>query len=838
MRTGILLCVLLCVGVTSWGSAATVCDQGSCRTEFDRIPRFDLPVTLATVKPGRWSDPATWTTGIIPGADSRVQILHAVEFDAPDGQALVVGILAGGHVTFTPTTPTRLTVETLFVLPGGKLTRLPSIPAVLTEIVIRDTPLDVTQDPSTYGHGLLAIDGIVTLHGTPKTAFLRLGVEPNVGDLTLTFTQEVLGWQPGDTLVIPDTRQCCDGPDSFKQIEKASVHSVQGAVVTLATPLQFAHTGARKPDGTSPIFPHVFNLSRDLLLRSANPSGIRGHLLMTGLSTVDIRYLEVRDIGRTVFAPLDSTTTDAQGRVLHQGVNQQGRYGIHMHHLTTPTFTLTGNVAHNTGAVIPYKWGFGVHDSKKGRITDNVAHNVAGAGFAFEDGDGAEDDNILERNGAILIAGFGCSRADVCFPGREGSGFWFRGTNNHIVGNVAVNAGFQGYTFFGGGPFKEFRDNETYGTRNGMTIWGINGAGTSTRYYDAPQSTIKDFTAWHTWEHGVGMGYDAYNVTFDGLIVRGDPRMAGQASTGWSFGDYTTKGFIIRNADISGMRNGIIVSSHNVGVMTIENSTLQNYWNITNETTGAPGGIGHDLLQPRRVNVRNVQFRPLPGVQIRGNMGEILPQRALTMGYRLWGSNTNVILTDELFVYDFQGVVGDNFQVFYTAQAPSAIVPQTGQMDGLTGAPVAGLTNAQTWQQYGLAIAGAVAPCAMSLPDIDGFVCHTEGNPVPPPVVIPPPVVVPPPPPPMALPVITVQPQAQIATMPCAGGTKTFTFSATGEALLLPQWTRNGVDIPGGRGWSYTTGCLTTHDDGDMYGCRVANPAGLVSCLPARLTVQ
>ena len=63
---------------------------------------------------------------------------------------------------------------------------------------------------------------------------------------------------------------------------------------------------------------------------------------------------------------------------------------------------------------------------------------------------------------------------------------------------------------------------------------------------------------------------------------------------------------------------------------------------------------------------------------------------------------------------NYDGVSGDNFQVFYTQQAANFIVPQTVlNSDGtpkLRRRPVAGLTNAQAWAQYGVAVAGEVAP--------------------------------------------------------------------------------------------------------------------------------
>src|SRR5262249_38303027 len=94
------------------------------------------------------------------------------------------------------------------------------------------------------------------------------------------------------------------------------------------------------------------------------------------------------------------------------------------------------------------------------------------------------------------------------------------------------------------------------------------------------------------------------------------------------------------------------------------------------------------------------------------------PLLAIRMNYLQDGAG-NLIQLDQVFVYDFDGVAGDNFQVFYWEQAPDFIVPKS---DNYTvGSPVPGLTNEENWQQFGIAIGGAIAPDG-ERPGIGGFV--------------------------------------------------------------------------------------------------------------------
>lgn len=104
----------------------------------------------------------------------------------------------------------------------------------------------------------------------------------------------------------------------------------------------------------------------------------------------------------------------------------------------------TNNSTHDS------KWGIVIRDSHFGKLADNVLYNIAGLGLQTEDG--GESYNLLAQNFAVRLPGEG----DVCIPqpetnpdidsdiGRDGSGFWSRGSHNWIEGNVAADAKFSG----------------------------------------------------------------------------------------------------------------------------------------------------------------------------------------------------------------------------------------------------------------------------------------------------------------------------------------------------------------------------------------------------------
>jgi hypothetical protein len=83
-------------------------------------------------------------------------------------------------------------------------------------------------------------------------------------------------------------------------------------------------------------------------------------------------------------------------------------------------------------------------------------------------------------------------------------------------------------------------------------------------------------------------------------------------------------------------------------------------------------------------------------------------------------------------------------------------------------------------------------------------------------------------------PAITTQPSSQGVLV---GQTATFTVAATGTGPLSYQWQKNGSNISGATGVSYTTPATTTADSGSTFRCVVTNSAGTATSSSATLTV-
>src|SRR5574341_1489005 len=212
-----ILIVLLAVAVLAFvpfGPSGAARAQTNFHTPYDTVPNFAQNPTIQSTQSGYWSSPTTWTPARLPQAGDVVLIKHVVTYDSITGAAATIGIASGGTLAFQNTQATTLKVGTLLVMPGGILQvgteQSPVAANIKAEIVITNTPLNSTLDPSQYGTALLAL-GDVTIHGAVKSpTFVRLSIEPRAGQTTLSLSGPVSGWQPGDRLILPDTRHLRD----------------------------------------------------------------------------------------------------------------------------------------------------------------------------------------------------------------------------------------------------------------------------------------------------------------------------------------------------------------------------------------------------------------------------------------------------------------------------------------------------------------------------------------------------------------------------------------------------------------------------------------------------
>ena len=679
------------------------------------IPLFCASPSVVSVASGAWSSAATWSTGRAPAAGDRVRISarHDVVYDVASDARLDC-IEVDGHLAFRTDRDTRLKVANLTVMDGGILevgtADTPVARNATAEIIIADQKIDGDIDPAQVGTGIQGL-GKVRMHGAIRTpTFVRVAEEPLAGQTALVLESAPEGWAPGDEIVIPDTRQLFDHTTIRPtQAERVRVVSIAGNRVTLDSLLSYNHKGARTPDGTLEFLPHVGNITRNVIIRSENPAGTRGHTLFTSRADVDMRYVAVREMGRTVMGPLDNTVFDQAGNVVKLGENQIGRYAIHFHHdfgpVSTPAngyqFTLIGNVVDDAP-----KWGITIHNSHYGLVKDNVVYNAQGAGIVTEDGN--EAFNVFDHNFALRVkgsgefaprSGYGGPAPD---PGGEGNAFWFRGPNNYIRNNVGADADAVGFGLAAGAlgtvripafkgadpnvdaqavmldtttaPVIEFANNEAYGAMLTGATWGWNG-------------TVTNFRVWHPARQGM-TATPTDRLVIDHIVVRGDTYIIGgdpkdrfgmgiwQSPSGIWLSNYAAKTVVINDADIQGLRAGIVSPFYPVrqllepgrgeGSLSIEKGYFRNYVGVA-VATGYSTQIESPLVLKHAV-VRGATFAPL---DVPASPTD--PPAFVSMNYRMSGGDTD--RRDPISVVDFNGHAGDDFSVYYSLEAPPDVAP-------------------------------------------------------------------------------------------------------------------------------------------------------------------
>jgi hypothetical protein len=476
-------------------AAALVACVSSHAWAQESIPDFCASATkTANTGSGNWSSTGTWAGGVVPASTSDKVVVPSgatVTYNASSTTSLKsVCVRSGGTLIFATGSNTKLTLNELIVDAGGTLTvgtsGSPINSANTAEIVFDCVALDTAGiDPEQYGCGLIAM-GTVTMHGATRTPFVRLAAEVNDGTASLTLASTPSGWATGDVLVVPDSatrnRFSSNGDigvaflagESFvSHNERRTISSgASTSSLTMTTNWTYDHPGGRDKDGNVDYYPHVGNVTRNVKIYSANPSGVRGHTMYHHMATVDIEYVQFADLGRTTNDDLDCTrrTTGAvqrnsgctvgTGTVTHVGTNHFGRYAVHFHKLYGPTnvgntgyqYTFVGNAILDSK-----KWPIAVHEASYGLIQDNVTAFGFGAAIMLEEGwefYNTIDHNFMMAQGSgynadcpIAIAnrgGFYCSDpreiTDDNEPsGRESSGIWARcGVLNYITNNVAA----------------------------------------------------------------------------------------------------------------------------------------------------------------------------------------------------------------------------------------------------------------------------------------------------------------------------------------------------------------------------------------------------------------
>jgi hypothetical protein len=252
---------------------------------------------------------------------------------------------------------------------------------------------------------------------------VKLGATARAGADRVTLAEPVTGWRVGDRVVV--TAGTGEGTHASRPksrdeevggTEGRFVAAIDGRDLVLDRPLAREHPGEGDYRG------EVANLSRNVVVESADPDGVRGHTMYHRGSLGGISYAEFRHLGK-------------------EGV--LGKYPIHFH--------LVKGSMRGSGVVGASIWDshnrwVTIHGTDYLLVRDCVGYRSVGHGFFLEDG--TEQYNLLDRNLAVqAFAGRPLPDQVLPFDENEGAGFWWANGRNTFTHNVSCESQGYGYRY-------------------------------------------------------------------------------------------------------------------------------------------------------------------------------------------------------------------------------------------------------------------------------------------------------------------------------------------------------------------------------------------------------
>lgn len=235
------------------------------------------------------------------------------------------------------------------------------------------------------------------------------------------------GWRAGDQIVVTSgDAPAVESGVSFQKrqfgrqkpvgAEARTIQAIDGVLITLDRPLNNAHRAEEM------MRCEVANLSRNVVIESAEPAGVRGHTMYHRDSSGSISYAEFRHLGK-------------------DGV--LGKYPIHFHLVRG---TMRGSSVLGASIWDSHNRWVTVHGTDHLLVRDCVGYQSRGHGFFLEDG--TEQWNVFDRN--LAVQAFGSSplpKQVLSFDPNDGAGFWWANGRNTFTRNVACENDRYGFHF-------------------------------------------------------------------------------------------------------------------------------------------------------------------------------------------------------------------------------------------------------------------------------------------------------------------------------------------------------------------------------------------------------
>ncbi len=420
--------------------------------EHDHSGHEHVTFSRQSVRSGRWSDANTWQPTGVPQAGDRVLISRGtrVEYDV-DSRSVIRLVQVVGTLRFARDRDTRLEVGVLKVQSSDhcsesgfacdfeganaagepQLERTGPIPTLEVGTPEQPIPAEFTARIRLHyldgfdkndAPALVCCSARLDLHGTPlNRTWVKLDRDVNANDGMVVLSEDVTGWRVGDEVIVTGSkrgnfRSSYRNDEDAVRTEERRIAKIDGRILHLDKPLLYSHYGSGN------FRSEVANLSRNVIVESAEPQGVRGHTLYHAYSQGGISYARLAHLGKE---------------------NVLGRYAVHFHLVGD---TMRGSQLLGLAVVDSHNRWVTVHGTEYLIIRDCVGYQSVGHGFFLEDG--TEVFNLFDRNlGVQAYRGKRLPKQVLPFDPNDGAAFWWSNGRNTLVRNVACENDRYGYRY-------------------------------------------------------------------------------------------------------------------------------------------------------------------------------------------------------------------------------------------------------------------------------------------------------------------------------------------------------------------------------------------------------
>lgn len=412
----------------------------------DKPPAERPDFTIRSVKSGPWSSPETWAGKRIPKDGDRVLISRnsklLYDLDSP---AVIRYLQIAGTLSFARDRSTTLNVGVVTIQANDTYSETgfdchaaddqkhapQNAEKAALEVGTLEEPIPHPHVARIRLHYLPGMDkkdgpaivccgGRMDIHGVPMSrTWLHLARDNKPGDDTILVTEVPTGWRVGDELLItgstrkPGYRKMREDPNAASS-EIRKIAKIDGATMQLDKPLANEHAGEGE------FRSEAANLSRNVIVESADPAGERGHTMYHRNSAGGLSYARFAHLGK-------------------EGV--LGRYPIHYHLVGD---TMRGSSVLGVAVVDSHNRWVTIHGTNYLVVRDCIGYRSVGHGYFLEDA--TEVYNLLDRNlGVQAFNGKRLPDQVLPFDPNDGAAFWWSNGRNSLTRNSASENDQYGY---------------------------------------------------------------------------------------------------------------------------------------------------------------------------------------------------------------------------------------------------------------------------------------------------------------------------------------------------------------------------------------------------------